>query len=81
MAQRAPLVRSNVSGEKSGEKMDGGHKVCLPLTKIPCNLTRDVIPRVEPKLRQFADSGGDTRVPGSTFRRFQTVEQRQPVVL
>jgi len=44
----------------------------LSLTKIPCNLTRDVIPRVEPKLTQFADlldSGGDTRVPGSTFRR------------
>ena len=27
LAQRAPLVRSDVSGEKSGEKMDGGHKV------------------------------------------------------
>jgi hypothetical protein len=27
LAQRAPLVRSNVSGEKSGAKMDGGHKV------------------------------------------------------
>jgi hypothetical protein len=27
LAQRAPLVRSNVSGEKSGEKMDAVHKV------------------------------------------------------
>ena len=27
LAQRAPLVRSNVADEKSGEKMDGGHKV------------------------------------------------------
>ena len=27
LAQRAPLVRSNVSGEKNGERMDAVHKV------------------------------------------------------
>ena len=27
MAQRAPLVRSNVSGEKNGERIDAVHKV------------------------------------------------------
>ncbi len=27
MAQRAPLVRSNVSGEKNGERMDAVHRV------------------------------------------------------
>jgi len=27
LAQRAPLVRSNVSGEKNGDRMDAVHKV------------------------------------------------------
>lgn len=75
-----------LAGLQSDRTECNRRKSRLSLTKIPCQLTADVIPRVEQ--RSSSNSRACSTLPeprvckGEHFRdRFQTAEQRQPVAL